>query len=900
MYRDLNPLPIKLPLNFIMALPVSWGQMEVERVMSQTLCGIIGNAIQAQDDDIALQGVSLWAAWVRALEPPYDPSLFQFFGKVLELFLNWLVQQKVNAHVVAQKIAYGLGTEVPLAAPDQIYGMLLTLASNDSIPVDNKHLPFVPIKKLIKMQGKHVRRFLPDTMRLLLAVSAAQYMDGHFADESDSRSIIRLVYYVCEASDKVEFVPAVLGMLNKDQNPNASFASLCALQGVLDSAPEMIEENLAPVMEYAKSKLNFNVGVTEAALSFVNSLVIQLPTSSSEYAEAWVTACLQFASMFDQEDLANIALELISTIFDYCDNLDSSMVMGFLERILSLFTPAPQTIKGYVVRALGSAMRACKDDVVNFPEPVFQLIIQASKCSEEAEIEMKVAACEALGFMLGFAKEKFNGEILSESLALLMEGCHSDDRSLSCACLRSLTYFVKYSGAEELPPGFVPYCVQASIIASKVSVESENELWDVSGVTQYYSVGEVVTAGLKMMRIIAKRHPKQFYEAILGGKDAPNLFGQWCKACVAPLVHFYDSDISCAAINTGACLYGIVIDSKSEWPFYADLVSIVEQTEETSVVVQCMKAYSKLMEQHAAEAAPFFPQFTKIAWACLNRQLRCQAAFCEDEASRFNYDADLCTAVQDLLAAAITTFKDQFPIQEFMSVFQSLVTKVSDIEANSLLGVFAMYADIGGQIPPDLVPFALSKMQSSNFTMVPDAIFFVRVLIRDQPQLVQEHIQNLIQFFMAKLQAPVTSDRYYWNTITNVISAVIDTSISERFQQILPLETFIGPIFAKLPVKGDLKEAGFIYDTLLVWASQKADLITAHLPELFRILTEVLAMPNSYIRECELNDDRLRNIVRLFSVMAQRIPNAQDLIGQILHGDPIKLAKLQRRIAAWS
>ena len=866
--------------------------------MSGSLFGIIGTALQAPDAEIATQGAALWAAIVRQVEPPYDPALPGFLEKIIEVFVGLLVNEHANACKLAQRLAEGLGTDVPLAGPEAIFEVLLRVAANPEIPDGYKHLPLVPMKKMIKKQGKHLRRFLPDTMRLLLAVSEAQYNDTHYSEESDARSIIRLVYYICEASDKAEFVPAAMNSLCKDQNPGASFASLCALQGILDSAPELIEESLESVMEYVKSKLNFNIGVTEAAVGLIHFLATQLPTSMADYAEEWVNICLNYATMFDHEELAKMSLDVINDIFTECDNLDSSMVMGFLEKIYSLFESAPLPLKSHVVRALGGAMLACREDISNFPDSVFQLVVQASKCTGPDEMELKVDACEALGFLIRYASEKFSGDLLAECVTLLMEGAVDEDRSLACSCLRSLNMFMKSRDSEQLPQGFIPYCVNAAIVACKVKIDSENELWDTEEENQFYSTGDVVTTGLKMMNIIAKRFPKEFYETILGGKtDVPNLFGSWCKACISPLVHFYDPDISCSAIRTGASVYGIVIESKNEWDFYPSLVSIVEQTEEISVVTQCLRAYDKLMEQHPAESAPFFPAFFKIALAGLNRKLQCQLAFCEDEATRFNYDTELCTAIQDMLSTGVTTFKQEFPIQEFMATFQAIVPKLSNIEANALLGVFAMYADIGGPIPPELVPFALAKLQESNFSMVPDGIFFVRVLIRDQPQLVQEHIGSLIEFFMGRLQASVSKERYYWETVTNVISALIDTSISPQFQGAAPLPSIIGPIFARLPVRGDLKEAGFIYDAIMIWAAQQAEVVTPHMPELFRIITEVLAMPNSYFRDCELSGDRIQNMVKLFGVMSQQIPNSQEVVSQILHGDPIKLAKLQRRIA---
>jgi hypothetical protein len=168
-------------------------------------------------------------------------------------------------------------------------------------------------------------------------------------------------------------------------------------------------------------------------------------------------------------------------------------------------------------------------------------------------------------------------------------------------------------------------------------------------------------------------------------------------------------------------------------------------------------------------------------------------------------------------------------------------------------------------------------------------------VIRDHPELIGEHIQRILRFFTEKLAAPVSTARYYWETVTNVISGVFDAAFS--YVSNVDLGTFIGPILARMPVRGDLSEASYIYEIILSLASTQMSLLLPHVEHLFRVLVETLAFSNEWFEDVDFREGTVENMVALLHGLNGRLPNWEAAAEEILHADQVKLTRLHSRIA---
>jgi hypothetical protein len=132
-----------------------------------------------------------------------------------------------------------------------------------------------------------------------------------------------------------------------------------------------------------------------------------------------------------------------------------------------------------------------------------------------------------------------------------------------------------------------------------------------------------------------------------------------------------------------------------------------------------------------------------------------------------------------------------------------------------------------------------------------------------------------------------------------VISAVFDTAFSTNVGA-FDLTPFIGLILARLPVKGDLNEASYIYEVILSLASTQMSLLLPHVERLFTVLVETLALPNNWFEDVDFRDGTLVNMVTLLRGLTERLINWEKAVENALQNDPVRLSRFQTRFSVHS
>ena len=139
-----------------------------------------------------------------------------------------------------------------------------------------------------------------------------------------------------------------------------------------------------------------------------------------------------------------------------------------------------------------------------------------------------------------------------------------------------------------------------------------------------------------------------------------------------------------------------------------------------------------------------------------------------------------------------------------------------------------------------------------------------------------------------------TSGKYYWETVTNVCSSLLDLFISRpgtvALGQIVPL------VVSKLPVKGDYREAEFIYETLLLIAQKFPREIIHAIPALFAGVVRTLAMGEAKFAKYELQEQTVVALVSFVKTILSAQPQMQMQIPAVLSNDEAKVKKLIERI----
>jgi hypothetical protein len=286
-----------------------------------------------------------------------------------------------------------------------------------------------------------------------------------------------------------------------------------------------------------------------------------------------------------------------------------------------------------------------------------------------------------------------------------------------------------------------------------------------------------------------------------------------------------------------------------------------------------------------------------VTLAAIKRELPCQTKHARGEDDTFALDLEIQPAAREVLCAAIREYTQEFPVAVLFETFDFVVPKLTDQESAAVLGVVADLADFGGSIPPAWIQFALSKLATCNFTIPCDPIFLLRILIRDQPGAISDYLPALLPILVTKLTAEVSPSRYYWSTVTNVISTIFDLAFSNTFNGVIQIAEFMQPILSKLPVRGDYREAQFIYGTLFTIVTRMPEVAGPHVGEIFRVVTQTLANRNQWFAQARISEETQAGLVRVFQKIAARLPDCDARLVEILDGDPIRLATLRARVS---
>jgi hypothetical protein len=810
--------------------------------------------LNSQDPTLAVFGLQIFAEIVRKLDGPFSSEFFEFFKQSLTVVASLLITESPETPRATDAIRRTLKAHHPIGPPNLVFPFLLELAAQDTIPIDQRQHPLYLILAFLKIHGRHVRELFVDTLKLALNISATQFFPAGYPACDNSRTVSEIVETIGIQSDPVEFLTVVLEMLATVSKPPESFASLCALIGCVEAVPSAVEQRIGQIIEYALTRIAIgDPTVTESAFVLFARLAESVSEAVSPFSEIICEVVFANIDPADQ-DLTGIALNAVTAVMEnVCQ--DSSNVLPMFPNLLALAEyPAP--VRFEAIRTIAGAVGACRDEAHEIPDEVFALACEYARHDRLRESELIASSIHLIGNVLAFAWRKA-GSAYEDALRLIIDCASDDDCALRCSALRALTNIYKFH-PEGISPSFAEMCFfsATAAIGATYSNDADEHNPEISHTTS----ADVIFAGFRLVRLVLKMHRQSCVSV-----EFRQTISKWMK-------HF-DPKIAVNAIAAGLEFFG------SDREFLEMLAVILRESGNVEIDTACIKALKKLLVRRPDEMAIHVPQFVAIAIAGINRELPCQ--------TQFVYDRDLQQTIVELLEEGIRILKAEFPIATFFDTIRVVGSRVSPIELSSLIGVLAVFVSAGGIIPQDLVLFALSKLELCDFTIPPAPVFFARILIRDQPEQISEQIPQILEFFGEKLVAPVSTARYYWETVTNVISGVFDSALS--FGNIT---NFVGLILARLPVRGDLSEAGYIYEVLLSLASTQASLLLPHAGELFRVLVETLAFPGIWFESVDFRDGTVENMVALL----QRFPNWEAVAGDVLKGDPVKVARLRARV----
>ncbi|OHS94093.1 hypothetical protein TRFO_11353 [Tritrichomonas foetus] len=853
-------------------------RIEYVAQMQQIIIPLIPKLLSV-NTNTALLGFQLFSAVQLRDFPANELNLpyTQIFDQMLNIFHQSLISEDPNSGPFADCIAKSLKKSIPFDSPVNSFQKILSIASDTNIPIEERHLPMFPIKSLVKTYGKELKQLLPSAISLFLNISASQFVGTGYEDEDNSRTVINLFQKFAEVFDGDMFYNMIMGMVSRDGNPAASFASMCAIYGS-DELTEQYENNIQDIMNYIFAVITIpNPSVIEICMKTLCELAYLLPDAISPYANNILKIAFQLLGSAPQSSVLIESIHLIATIFQEVD-LNPTLVVGQLSALKGAFIQAPyDQLKGEIMSAIASGIYACRDDISNYAHEFVDIV---GSGLDSKEPSLYISSVEALGNLMCFAKQQIL-DLFNQGIQLLLEKSNDPDMNLRHVCILSLVNLVnEQSSVPEDVKGFIPLVLTIAISAIGINTLSEEDIYSDS---QNTSPLDIILVGFKLLKAVLKNYPS---ECELFARAFPKIFSDF--------VPYVDSNIAKQA--TSASVYYIMNiqpDDNSILDFYYRAIAEQKKLKRCK---NCFKAYSKLLAAQCPLAIARLGQFLECAIAAVSRNLPCQKSKCVDEDERFSFDPEFMEIIYTIICDSFKVSIEIIPAAQFIQIFSSLLSKVGKAESLEILGTLGDYVSAGGSVSPEIIQYALGKLQEIDYKNGPDAVYFIRVIIKMQPNLVSPLIPNLLPFFLGQLTSEVSSNQYYWATMTNVIAALFDLAKSPTLGSSVNMTQVIPLILSKWPIQGDYDEAEFVYSSLLQYFQANTNEIGTNLELLFTVLIRTLSLKNKTFAKFNLTDDTTSNLVNFTKTLMNGKPDILNAIPQILENDQIKVEKIKQRL----
>ena len=828
-------------------------------------------AFDSNDQDILMHGISLFASILSEENIQTFANDFAIiFNKVLEIYHTFLINDIDSPHIVTNDISSIIKSDPLFVPAPEIYKALIQIAADPNIPVEKNHYPLFPLKKLIKLYGDELEQMIYPSIPIFLQISASQFEGFGYINADNSRIITPLISAMASSiSNTEQFIASLLQNLCKSNDIPSSFASICALIGLVDSSCDQVECYVQQIIEYAFHKIKTlqDEMIIEACCYLFVDLVTLQSDAVIPYAQGICDFSFQLCHVQDEE-LVRESFGLIAQIF-YDLDLESSFLISYIPILVQEYQNAAITIKPYVMNCISYAIKSCREDSEVFADALLPIVLQGSQEELESEIDNKVSCIEALGDLLTFVPEKCSN-IYESAIKLILSASSNEYTALRAISLKCLINIIKFSEGN-LPIDLSSAAVQVSLSSINQPIpEGEVSIEDDSA----YTIEEIIADGFKLLRVLIKYHPlscQQYLDTI------KTIFTKFLTKSL-PI-------IQSIAIRTASQF--IIKFNPPTTDVYDKLFEIIINSSDESLVLSSFNAYSKILSYSSNQLAiPNFERFVKASILCLSHKLKFQE-------ESLNYNKTVSKSMVNFFSSLLSEQFSAFPSDLFLQACVEIIPKVSDKEVFSILEILSYFILNGGNITAEIMQFGVLKLNLCDFHHGHEPILFIRALIIKHPEQISPALETILQYFMQKLTAPTNQSKYYWPTIVTVISSLLSLSLSPLFRNSLQPSQYINYVLEKLPMQEFYEGAQFIYETLVGFIRIYNNQMMKFLPDILRVFIQTLLLKKSTFKKLDLSDDVIQQMINSIKTILTIQTELQQQIPTIIQNDPQKLQRLQ-------
>lgn len=869
------------------------------------------SALSTDSVDIQIDGFNLLAQSISFFDSQLVSPFSDALNRIFEVFHQMMIQQNDNAFKISRIIEHIIESNNNSININQLISIFLQLAQDGNISPNYYFTIFCPLSTLAeKCSLDQLKPFAGDIMKSTILCISKSLNDECFSEDSLGLYISYLIDSLIECMNNEKLFNVALSLL-PDNSVNEAYAAAIVFNRFLefsDSIAIKYSVELANrLLKYANS--NCSHVVFEASLIALSKLISDADNKMSAFVDPIIKCCLEAFETHHEQLIIN-ALQTLTNAIDNIE-FDSSYLEILIPKITSLAASNNITITEYAIPVFSALTVKCENDIIPYIPSFLPLIVHAAQINEKNDPILKGEALETLAQIISVAPAE-SSSIIEPSMQLFMECTKTEDTTIIASLLKSFSFLVsaKFNGIESILPTIIQFSISQLDLGKTLNVitdenfnpyEEENTGTNIDIYESIMNALSVINSAAKSATEYLAPYIKEVTESVLSYTNLP------------------DSQISRHSISYLATLIVTYHLTPNEYIYQliSEPYDLFQDYDEGNVAE--MFLFCKTILENDCPVDPkFLELFYQYSLKAIEHKLPALKSYQRDNNNKYNEfneeeddadfdddandksEFDIVEAVFELLSVLVS--KRFFNSQ----TLTKLVSSLKNAQKKNFTLDVIYGTDILGQLfEVDQTSFSKLALKFSlniihdclplcDGTYRPCPLDATRRIISTNITVLNDIIPQIIEKTNSILALENQGQPFYKETLSSAVSLLF--ALFKIQGQEFPLNNYFPAMLSSLPSR---YYANYIYGTLVILYLQAGEIFNPFANELIRVLAQTLCLKDNQLKKYNFSQEVYQNVLKMFMILIQTVPNAQELVQQVVP-NPSSQEILQSRLAAAS
>ncbi|KAH0796042.1 importin-4 isoform X1 [Histomonas meleagridis] len=857
-----NPSELEIGMSLfeviIPYLPESFIVSNIEQI-----CERIGFAMTLNSPELLIATIDFMTSLFQLFDPPIPEGLSQLMEKLLMVFQMSLIQNWPFAYQIAESINKTICTPPRVSSKD-LLDFLLNLANNEAVPHELLFHIFNPINTLVSTQYKSIRKQLPALVITVIKCAAYSLQDDCFNNQSDLIFITDVIEGIT-AEEGEDLFYTIQEILN-DSSPNMSFVSLIIFQFFIDEMPGVVAENLQFFVEFIIKQYTNQQHhcIKEESLVCMQHLIRIINGGISQHTQLILRCCLDAISC-DHETLVNLGLIAIAELMSTLD-FPHELIPQIFNLLCSLLGKSAE-LQYNVLYSLTALTFASREDILPFVPQLATVFGNSANLNETVHPTLKSIGIEGLARLLCSLPNRID-TIAVPTLNLLNESTKCSDYDVLSSVITSFKLLV-----ESQFPQIESILQNPVELAMKIL---STELPIIQSDSEYIpSIIVLKSKSFSFISVCIQRFP--------------NVFTNFVVSCTQIAISHLECNISMLQIE---CMNTLIILTTTYGLNPTEIIMHLSQlidNDDPYTVSKLLSSFRKLLSFTTIEInAEQLQGIVNFSYKAMMHKLPCQY-------DSYDNDIDLIRSLYKFYCMLAQRYPNYFPYDQYISHGRALKKQKQFQELSFLtLPLSYLYKTFGSQLPgvaiKAMIGLIFSTISYCDGTISPLPIKAIYVFIDFDFQTSMQFLPELSHTLKMILSLENKGQPTYEETKVFAISLLFLLAVKG-----CDVNEFLALMISIIP-SNMYDEAVNIFNCLINLSMNKFEMFQPVLQQLFVALVKTLALSDNNLRLMKLNNEIVNGLIGLFMKLMSVVPDAQNVIPQII-GDQNDQQRLAARLS---